>query len=121
MKKFLQILLGLFHLIGFGFLGVAIYYLLISPYLEGEYMIGFGIGLLYGCTTLLVSSVVALVIDAYCIKVFSSFFKKYTQWMIGASFLIFALGVLYPFFTPVDDCLDNSGRWNYEQNICEYE
>ncbi len=25
-----------------------------------------------------------------------------------------------PYFLKIDSCLDNGGKWNYQENICEY-
>ena len=59
------VLISIAQVIGYIFLVIAGYYLILARGFTGEYAMGFGIGLVYGGTILFISSLVALFFKQY--------------------------------------------------------
>ena len=76
MKTIITILIAIAQIIGYSFLVIAGYYLYLAKGFTGEYAMGFGIALLYGSTTLFISSLVAIFFKKYYSDKVLKYFKQ---------------------------------------------
>ena len=83
MKIIITVLIAIAQVIGYIFLVIAGYYLVLSKGFAGEYAIGFGMGLVYGTTTLFISSSVALFFKKYYSDKAIKYFKRVLLIIIG--------------------------------------
>lgn len=94
MQTIITVLISIAQVIGYVFLVIAGYYLILARGFTGEYAMGFGIGLVYGSTILFISSLVALFFKKYYLDTSIKYFKRVIFMTLGVFLLMIILRLL---------------------------